>query len=224
LRGPGVWVGGRRQETLARPPGWADRTRQDRGPGDRQGALCAGGTRGKRVVSLDPPRHALYVQPGCDSPRPGHADELRGTLAGSHGTAATTPRTLFEALTPPGTSYKYYNPGEPSTWIANHNDHAITVGKWVQALPGNANAHGVTTQLDWFISTQRPWPFLCTMRWPAKGRTGITGWPACGLCAAGLRPHWSGQEHHGQVRQVGEQRRLGARCSVQQEGACTASS
>jgi Flp pilus assembly protein TadG len=61
-----------------------------------------------------------------------------------------------EALTPPGTSYKYYNPGQPPNWVADPNDHTITVGKWIQGKPGNKNANGVLDQLDKFISTQTP--------------------------------------------------------------------
>jgi Flp pilus assembly protein TadG len=84
------------------------------------------------------------------------ADEMPGNFGWLTWDGSNNTPDLVSALTPPGTSYKYYNPGEPSTWIANHNDHAITVGKWVQGRPGNKNASGVRSQLDWFISTQTP--------------------------------------------------------------------
>jgi Flp pilus assembly protein TadG len=83
-------------------------------------------------------------------------DELPGNFGWLSWEGSNDIPTLVAALTPPGTSYTYYNPGEPSTWIANHNDHAITVGKWLQGMPGNKNSQGVRDQLDWWISTQTP--------------------------------------------------------------------
>ena len=48
---------------------------------------------------------------------------------------------LVQALTPPGTSKLYYNPGTPANnWAANRDDHALTLGKWVQGVPGNKSA------------------------------------------------------------------------------------
>ena len=115
------------------------------------------------------------------------ADELPGNFGWLSWDGSNDTANLVEALTPPGTSYKYYNPGEPSAWIANHNDHAIMVGKWVQALPGNANAHDVTKPVG--LVHQHPnahghSAVRCGGR-PRDERV-LPGGQLCGLCAAGL--------------------------------------
>ena len=85
-----------------------------------------------------------------------NADEMPGNFGWLTWDGSNNTPDLVAALTPPGTSNQYYNPGEPPNWTADPSDHAITVGKWVQGRPGNKNASGVRSQLDWFISTKTP--------------------------------------------------------------------
>ncbi len=84
------------------------------------------------------------------------ADTLPGNLGWVSWDGSNDTPDLVAALTPPGTSSKYYNPGEPPNWTEDRSDHVITVGKWIQGRPGNKNAAGVHSQLDWFISTRTP--------------------------------------------------------------------
>jgi len=84
------------------------------------------------------------------------ADELPGNFGWLSWDGSNDTPDLVAALTTPGTSYKYYNPGQPPNWVADTNDHLITAGKWMQGKPGNKNADGVRDQLNKFISTQTP--------------------------------------------------------------------
>jgi hypothetical protein len=67
--------------------------------------------------------------------------------------ANSTPK-LCASLTAPGNSQTYFNPGVPPNWVADPNDHAIAIGKWVQGLPGNKNANCVKELLQWHIDNQ----------------------------------------------------------------------
>ena len=85
------------------------------------------------------------------------ADAMPGNFGWLTWDGSNNAAALVQALTPPGTSKLYYNPGTPdNNWAANHDDHVIKPGKWMQGAPGNQNASGVRAQLDWFISTQTP--------------------------------------------------------------------
>jgi len=96
-------------------------------------------------------------------------------------------RELVEALTPPGTATSTitranHQPGSRITTIM-----PSMVGKWVQALPGNANAHNVRSQLDWFISTQTP---MAIPLYDAVAGQGTNGYYRVGqLCAFVLQDY-----------------------------------
>lgn len=72
-------------------------------------------------------------------------DIFNGSQPGNFGwlTWAGSPNvpTLTASLTPPGNSSTYVNP-------ANHADHIISVGDWVQGSPGVSNSSNVRNALD----------------------------------------------------------------------------
>jgi len=72
-------------------------------------------------------------------------DIFNGGQAGNFGwlTWAGSPSvpTLVNSLTPPGDSYTYVNPNNPS-------DHVVSVGDWVQGKPGVSNSSQVRAALD----------------------------------------------------------------------------
>jgi len=83
------------------------------------------------------------------------ADTLPGSFGWLTWNGDNNIPNLEESLTPPGdSSIKYYNPGEPSGWVADYGDKQVTVGDWTQGAPGNKNSNQVRTLLDWHIAHQ----------------------------------------------------------------------
>lgn len=76
-------------------------------------------------------------------------DVFNGRAPGNFGwlTWAGSPSvpTLVGSLTPPGDSLRYVNPTDP-------NDHALSVGDWVQGKPGVSNSKHVRDALDTLTS------------------------------------------------------------------------
>ena len=72
-------------------------------------------------------------------------DVLNGTQPGNFGWLTWTGNngvpTLVASLTPPGNSFSYTNPNNPS-------DHVVTVGDWIQGKPGVSNAKNIRNALD----------------------------------------------------------------------------
>lgn len=73
-----------------------------------------------------------------------------------NGSGAT--EDLAVSLTPPGNSpTTYFNPGTPQNgWTPNRDDNHVSVGDWVQGLPGRRNEDVVTARLDWHIAHKTP--------------------------------------------------------------------
>jgi hypothetical protein len=64
-------------------------------------------------------------------------------------TGSPSASALCTSLTPPGNSQNYVNPNDP-------NDHALTVGDWVQGTTGISNEKCARDALDYYISTGTP--------------------------------------------------------------------
>lgn len=81
-----------------------------------------------------------------------NADTLPGNFGWLTWDGQNNTPALCDSLDDTPNSEIYYNPGFPSAWTPDYNDHAIAVGKWVQGAPGNKNAHCVRSWLDWHIA------------------------------------------------------------------------
>jgi ureidoglycolate hydrolase len=80
------------------------------------------------------------AQPGSTLP-----DVFNGSQSGNFGwltwTGVNSTPSLIDSLTPPGNSSAYTNPN-------NTGDHTVSIGDWVQGLPGVSNSSGVSNELD----------------------------------------------------------------------------
>jgi len=84
-----------------------------------------------------------------------NADTLPGSFGWLTWDGQNNTQALCDSLADDGNSEIYFNPGTPDNgWTADHNDHAIEVGKWVQGAPGNKNGNCVDEWLDWHIANK----------------------------------------------------------------------
>ena len=94
-------------------------------------------------------------------------DVFNGTQPGNFGWLTWTgdqgSPTLVTSLTPPGNSYTYINPHNPS-------DHTISAGDWVWGKTGVSNSRGVRNALDTLETIQIVVPV-----WDTTDRAGNNG-------------------------------------------------
>jgi hypothetical protein len=86
------------------------------------------------------------------------ADKVPGNFGWLSWNGSGSSADLAASLAPPGNSpTTYFNPGNPDNgWTPNYDDHVITIGKWVQGMPGEVNADDVRIWLDWHIAHKTP--------------------------------------------------------------------